>query len=39
MTLDGYDTRHDAGQKLNGRAIAGQNAGIMTLDGCVAGQM
>jgi len=32
-------TPSDAGQKLDGRAVAGQNAGIMTLDGCVAGQM
>ena len=29
----------DAEQKLDGYAVAGQNAGIMTLDGCVAGQM
>ena len=29
----------DAGQKLDECAIAGQNARIMTLDGCVAGQM
>ena len=32
-------TPADAGQKLDGRAVAGQNTGIMTLDGCVAGQM
>ena len=32
-------TPADAGQKLDERAVARQNAGIMTLDGCVAGQM
>ena len=29
----------DARQKLDGCAVAGQNAGIMTLDGCVVEQM
>jgi len=29
----------DAGQKLDGCTVAGQNAGIITLDGCVTGQM
>ena len=32
-------TPADAKQKLDGCAVARQNAGIMTLDGCVAGQM
>ena len=32
-------TPADAGQKLDGHAVAGQNAGIMTLDGYVVGQM
>ena len=32
-------TPADTGQKLDGCAVAGQNAGIMILDGCVAGQM
>ena len=32
-------TPADIRQKLDGRAVAEQNAGIMTLDGCVAGQM